>query len=94
MRPSAACASSGGFATKMSCIVIVSDSIRRTSVMCEIFREPSTSREIWMSRSNADDTCSRIARSGNSTPAVNTSVSSRESASRGEFAWIVVSEPS
>ena len=40
-------------------------------------REPSTSREIWTSRSNALEICSRIARSGRSTPAVSTSVSSR-----------------
>ena len=62
--------------------------------MCVTRREPSTRREIWTSTSNALEICSRIARSGRSTPAVSTSVSRRESASRGEFAWIVVSEPS
>ena len=93
-RASCGVSSSGGLATKMSCSVITSDSMRSTSVMCVIRREPSTRREIWTSRSNALAICSRIARSGRSTPAVSTSVSSRESASRGEFAWIVVSEPS
>ena len=62
--------------------------------MFVIRREPSTRREIWISRSNALEICSRIARRGRSTPAVSTSVSRRDSASRGEFAWIVVSEPS
>ena len=86
--------SSGGFARKMSWSVITSDSMRSTSVMWEIRREPSTRRVICTSRSNALEICSRIARSGRSTPAVRTSVSSLDSASRGEFAWIVVSEPS
>ena len=62
--------------------------------MCVTRREPSTSRSICTSTSNALAICSRIARCGSSTPAVSTSVSSRASASRGEFAWIVVSEPS
>src|SRR5581483_3732723 len=83
-----------GFATNRSCTVITSDSMRRTSVMLVTRRVPSTSRSSWMTTSNALAICSRIARSGRSTPAVNTSVSSRESASRGEFAWMVVSEPS
>ena len=65
-----------------------------TSEMWLIRRVPSTRRWIWTSRSNALAICSRIARWGSSTPAVITSVSSRASASRGEFAWIVVSEPS
>ena len=38
--------------------------------------------------------CSRIARTGNSNPAISTMVSRRDSASRGEFACTVVSEPS
>ena len=79
---------------KMSCIVTTSDSIRSTSVMCVMRREPSTRRETWTIRSNAADDCSRMARSGRSTPAVSTSVSTRLMASRGVFAWIVVSEPS
>src|SRR5262249_2210980 len=90
----ASASSVGGLAMKMSCNVITSDSMRSTAVMCETRREPSTRRVIWTSRSNALDTCSRIARSGSSTPAVSTSVSRRDNASRGEFAWIVVSEPS
>ncbi len=72
----------------------MSDSIRSTSVTCVTRRLPSTRREIWITTSNALAICSRIARSGSSTPAVSTSVSRRESASRGELAWIVVSEPS
>src|SRR5207245_1029784 len=80
--------SSGGFATKTSWRVITSDSMRKTSVTCVIRRLPSTSLEICTSRSKALEICSRIARSGRSTPAVSTSVSRRLSASRGEFAWI------
>ena len=38
--------------------------------------------------------CSLIARTGNSKPAISTMVSKRDSASRGEFACTVVSEPS
>ena len=79
---------------KTSWSVITSDSIRSTSVMWVIRREPSTSRAIWMSRSKALEICSRMARCGSSTPAVSTSVSSRDRASRGVLAWIVVSEPS
>ena len=93
-RPAAADSSSGALATKMSCSVTTSDSIRWTSVTAVMRREPSTSRLIWTSRSNALEVCSRIARSGRSTPAVRTRVSRRDRASRGEFAWIVVSEPS
>ena len=45
---------------------------------CVIRREPSTRRWIWTSRSKALEICSRIARSGRSTPAVRTSVSRRD----------------
>jgi len=70
----------------MSCSVITSDSRCSTSVICVTRREPSTKRAIWISTSKALDICSRIARSGNSTPAVMTSVSRRARASRGELA--------
>ena len=73
--------------------MITSDSIRSTSVTCVTRRELSTSLVICTSRSNAPEICSRIARCGSSTPAVITRVSSRERRSRGELAWIVVSEP-
>ena len=46
----------------MSCSVTTSDSIPSTSEMCVIRREPSTSRWICTSRSNALAICSRIAR--------------------------------
>ena len=49
---------------------------------------------MWTITSSALEICSRIAWSGISSPDISTSVSSRLSASRGEFAWIVVSEPS
>jgi hypothetical protein len=42
----------------------------------------------------ADATCSRMARTGRSNPAISTIVSIRDKVSRGEFEWIVVSEPS
>ena len=45
-------------------------------------------------RSSALATCSRIAVTGSSMPAISTIVSIRESVSRGLFEWIVVSEPS
>src|SRR5918994_748029 len=61
VRPAAGESSSGGFATKMSWRVTTSDSMRSTSVMFVTRREPSTRREIWISRSNALEICSRIA---------------------------------
>ena len=45
-------------------------------------------------RSTAEATCSRMARSGRSTPAIRTIVSSRDSMSRGLLAWPVDIEPS
>ena len=64
----------------------MSDSIRSTSVMWVMRRVPSTRRETWTIRSNALEICSRMARSGRSTPAVSTSVSVLARASRGLFA--------
>ena len=65
-----------------------------TSVMAVIRRVPSLSRTCWMIRSIALEACSRIARTGRSMPAISTIVSTRDSASRGLFAWTVDSEPS
>ena len=73
---------------------MTSPSIRPTSVMWVMRRRPSTSRFTWMIRSNALAIWSRMALSGRSKPAVRTRVSVRARASRGLFAWIVVSEPS
>ena len=47
-----------------------------------------------MMRSTAPATCSRMARTGRSMPAMSTIVSRRESESRGLLAWTVVIEPS
>ena len=46
-------------------------------------REPSLRRVCWMIRSTALDTCSRMARTGRSMPAISTIVSRRARASRG-----------
>src|SRR5664280_56669 len=80
--------------TKTSCMTITSPSIPWTSVMFVMRRVPSLSRDWCTIRSTAEETCSRIARSGRSTPAMSTMVSSRESMSRGLFAWPVDIEPS
>ena len=72
--------------TKRSCMVITSPSILVISLTLTTFRLPSRSRLICTTIWIADATCSRIARSGRSNPAISTSVSSRESASRGELA--------
>ena len=52
--------------SKMSCMVITSDSIRWTSVTAVHRREPSSMRSMWTIRSSAEDTCCRIARTGRS----------------------------
>ncbi len=62
---------------------MTSPSMPTTSVIVTIRRLPSRSRVWWTIRSIALATCSRIARTGRSTPAISTIVSSRESASRG-----------
>ena len=81
-------------ATKRSCSVTTSPSMPAISVICVTRREPSTSREMCTSRSKPPAICSRIALTGSSMPAISTSISSRCSASRAEFAWTVVSDPS
>ena len=73
---------------------MTSDSMPATSVMAVIRREPSFMRACWMTRSTAPATCSRMARTGRSTPAISTMVSRRDRLSRGVFAWTVVIEPS
>ncbi len=62
--------------------------------MLVILREPSLRRDWWTMRSTAEAICSRMARSGRSTPAMRTIVSTRESMSRGLLAWPVDIEPS
>ena len=52
--------------SKMSCIVITSDSMRCTSVIAVQRREPSSMRSMWTIMSRADDTCWRIALTGRS----------------------------
>ena len=81
-------------ATNRSWSVTTSPSMPAISVICVTLREPSTSREMWTSRSNPPAICSRIALIGSSMPAISTSISSRCRASRAELAWTVVSEPS
>ena len=73
---------------------MMSPSMPTTSVMAVMRRVPSLSRVCWMIRSMALATCSRMARTGRSMPAISTIVSSRESASRGVLAWTVEIEPS
>ncbi len=62
--------------------------------MLVILRVPSLRRDWWTMRSTAEAICSRMARSGRSTPAISTIVSRRESMSRGLLAWPVDIEPS
>ena len=57
-------------------------------------REPSRRRLMCTTRSSAEAIWSRIARSGRSMPAMSVIVSRRNSASRGELACTVDSEPS
>ncbi len=65
-----------------------------TSVTAVTRRVPSRSRLSCTITSTAEESCSRIARSGRSMPAISTSVSSRAIASRGELACTVDNEPS
>ncbi len=65
-----------------------------TSVTLVTRRVPSERRDTWMMRSSADEICSRIALLGSVVAPNWIIVSNRASASRGELAWIVVSEPS
>ena len=62
--------------------------------MLVTLRVPSLKRSIWTTRSNAREICWRTARIGKSIPAIKTMLSIRATASRGEFAWQVLSEPS
>jgi hypothetical protein len=54
--------------SKMSCIVMTSDSMRWTSVIAVQRREPSSIRSMWTIMSSAEDTCCRMARTGRSYP--------------------------
>ena len=78
---------------KISLMTMVSPSIPETSEIEVILRLPSLRRDCWMMRSIAEATCSRITRTGKSMPDINSIVSRRERASRGELACSVVSEP-
>src|SRR5437016_4836117 len=80
--------------TNISCMTITSPSMPCTSVTLVILREPSFRRSCCTITSTAADTCSRIAFTGNSIPAMSTIVSRRERQSLGELAWAVVKEPS
>ena len=80
--------------TKTSCMTMTSPSMPWTSVMLMIWRVPSLRRLCWTIRSTAEAICSRMARSGRSTPAIRTIVSRRDSMSRGLLAWPVDIEPS
>src|SRR4051812_30867631 len=65
-----------------------------TSATSTTRREPSLSRVRWMTRSRPRPSCSRIASWGSPTPAISARVSTRRSASSGEFAWTVERAPS
>ena len=72
----------------------MSPSMRSTSVRWVILRVPSLKR-VWCTiRSTAEATCSRIARTGRSMPAISTMVSMRDRVSRGPLEWRVQIEPS
>ena len=73
---------------------MTSPSIRSTSVTWVIRRVPSLRRAWCTIRSTAEATCSRMARTGRSMPAISTSVSRREQVSRGPLEWTVQIEPS
>jgi hypothetical protein len=74
--------------------VPVPPAARTTSVTDSTAREPSASRAWCTITSSALATCSRTAACGSPTPAISASVSRRRSASAGELACTVVSEPS
>ena len=77
-----------------SCRTSLTDFVDSTSVRLVIRREPSLKRVWWTIRSTADATCSRIARTGRSMPAISTMVSMRARVSRGPLEWTVQIEPS
>ena len=77
-----------------SCSVMTSDSMRCTSVIATTRRVPSCMRSIWIIRSSGGgdllaDRSQRQVVAGHQTI-----VSRRASASRGELAWSVDSDPS
>ena len=79
---------------KISCIVTTSPSMPVISCRLTRRRRPSLMRSSWSTTWSADEIWPRIERSGKSTPVIMIICSSRESASRGVLAWIVVIEPS
>ncbi len=62
--------------------------------MLVTFLVPSLMRDCWTTIWMADAIWCRIARSGRLTLPIEIIVSTRVSASRGELAWTVVSDPS
>src|SRR6266849_3485011 len=77
-----------------SWVVMMSPSIPTTSVIWVTRRAPSRMRLTWQIRWTADAIWVRIARDGRLMPDMPIMFSSRVSASRGLFAWIVDIEPS
>lgn len=65
-----------------------------SSWMLTILRLPSVSRAVCTTTDSAELICWRIVFGGSARPATPIMFSSRVSASRGVFAWIVASEPS
>src|SRR5262249_19542329 len=80
--------------TKMSCMVMTSPSMPVISETVVTLRVPSLKRVCWTTIWMADEICWRIARSGRFVAPIAIIVSIRDSASRGVFAWTVVSDPS
>ena len=75
-------------------MVMTSPSMPLISCRLMSRRRPSSSRAICSTTLIAEAIWARSARIGKLMPVIDTMVSMRPSASRGEFAWIVVSEPS
>ena len=74
--------------------VMTSPSMPTTSVIATIRREPSLRRACWMMRSSAPATCSRMARTGRSTPCHEHHGLQAGEESRGLLACTVVIDPS
>ena len=72
----------------------MSPSIPTISVTWVIGARRRFMRVWWTIRLRAEATCSRIELGSRSIPAISIIVSTRDSASRGEFEWMVVIDPS
>ena len=75
-------------------MVMISPSMPMTSAIAVIAPGSVLESGLLDDRSTAPATCSRMARTGRSTPAISTIVSRRDRLSRGLLAWTVVSDPS